>query len=45
MFLCHRVMVLSSGQIVEYDNPKSLLTQKDSLFCDMARDAGIVKQD
>jgi ABC-type multidrug transport system fused ATPase/permease subunit len=43
--VCNRVMVLSSGQIAEFDNPKTLIGQKESLFCNMARDAGIVKQD
>nr|XP_032817141.1 canalicular multispecific organic anion transporter 2-like isoform X1 [Petromyzon marinus] len=39
---CTRVMVLSSGQIVEFDSPDVLLSRKDSAFHKMARDAGIV---
>ena len=34
-------MVLSGGKIVEYENPTTLLSQKSSIFYDMARDAGI----
>ncbi|KAJ6635067.1 Multidrug resistance-associated protein 1, partial [Pseudolycoriella hygida] len=36
-----RVLVLDQGQIAEYDTPKALLENKDSIFCGMAKDAGI----
>lgn len=36
-----RVLVLDKGQIAEFDSPKALLDNKDSIFCGMARDAGI----
>jgi multidrug resistance-associated protein (MRP) len=37
-----RVMVLSSGEIAEFDAPNALLSQKDSMFYSMAKNAGLV---
>nr|XP_020658695.1 canalicular multispecific organic anion transporter 1 isoform X1 [Pogona vitticeps] len=37
----HRVMVLQSGRIVEFDSPQTLL-QQQSIFAGMAKDAGIL---
>lgn len=36
-----RVMVLDNGQIKEFDSPSSLLNDSQSLFYNMAKDAGI----
>lgn len=36
-----RVIVLDEGQIAEFDTPKILLENKDSIFYGMARNAGI----
>lgn len=36
-----RIMVLSSGKIVEFDSP-SLLLEKKGVFYDMAKDAKLV---
>lgn len=36
-----RVIVLDQGNIAEYDTPKALLDNKDSIFYSMARNAGI----
>ncbi|KAJ6635068.1 Multidrug resistance-associated protein 1 [Pseudolycoriella hygida] len=36
-----RVLVLDQGQIAEYDTPKALLENKDSIFYGMTKDAGI----
>lgn len=36
-----RVIVLDQGQIAEYDTPKELLDNKDSIFYGMAKDSGI----
>lgn len=36
-----RVLVLHKGKIAEYDTPKALLENKDSMFYAMAKDAGI----
>ena len=40
--LPYRVMVLDSGRITEYDSPTSLLSNQNSTFYSMARDAGLV---
>jgi ATP-binding cassette, subfamily C (CFTR/MRP), member 1 len=37
-----RVLVLDQGQIAEFDNTQNLLGNKDSLFYDLAAEAGIV---
>ncbi|CAG0924587.1 unnamed protein product [Notodromas monacha] len=37
-----RVMVLSNGSIEEFDNPEKLLENPDSLFTQLARDAGLL---
>lgn len=37
-----RVMVLHDGKIIEFDNPKTLMEDRDSVFFDMARQAGLV---
>ena len=35
-----RVLVMSSGQIVEYDSPSALLSDQNSIFYSMAKDSG-----
>ena len=37
-----RVMVLDQGKIVEFNDPNTLLKDKNSLFYGMAKDANIV---
>ncbi len=38
----NRIMVLSDGKIVEFDDPNTLLRDEASLFYGMARDAGVL---
>lgn len=38
----NRIMVLSDGQIIEFDEPKALLNDSKSHFFNMAKDAGLV---
>ncbi|CRL02706.1 CLUMA_CG015844, isoform A [Clunio marinus] len=38
-----RVIVLDQGKIAEYDSPKNLLENKDSIFYGMAKNAGLVQ--
>ena len=40
----NRVMVLSQGEIVEFDTPDDLLSNEKSIFHGMAKDAGLIKQ-
>lgn len=37
-----KVLVMSAGQVAEYDSPKALLDNKSSVFHSMAKDAGLV---
>jgi len=37
-----RMLVMDHGKAVEFDTPQNLLSDKNSLFYAMARDAGIV---
>ena len=37
-----RIMVLDKGKIVEFDTPKQLLSNRNSIFYSMAADAGHV---
>ncbi|XP_046388552.1 multidrug resistance-associated protein 1-like [Ischnura elegans] len=37
-----RVIVLDKGRIVEFDSPTNLLSRKNSVFYEMAKDAGVV---
>lgn len=37
-----RVIVLDQGKIAEYDSPQVLLSNKDSIFYGMAKNAGLV---
>lgn len=37
-----RVMVLDSGKLNELDSPSDLLSDKDSMFYALAKDAGLV---
>lgn len=37
-----RVIVLDAGKIAEYDTPQVLLSNKDSIFYGMAKNAGLV---
>jgi len=36
-----RILVLDRGQITEFDNPKTLLLNHDSLFYGLAKEAGL----
>lgn len=38
---CDRILLLSTGEIVEEGSPEELLQKEDSLFLAMARDAGL----
>lgn len=38
-----KVLVLENGQIKEFDSPQSLLSNNQSIFYAMARDANIIK--
>lgn len=38
----YRVIVLDKGEIREFDTPASLLSDKNSIFYGMAKDAGLV---
>ncbi len=37
-------MVLDQGQIKEFGSPTTLLSDQQSLFCRMAKDAGVYAQ-
>lgn len=37
----NRVLVLDAGNIAEFDTPKSLLSNRSSIFSSLAKDAGI----
>lgn len=37
-----RIMVLDQGEVKEFDNPQVLLQRTNSLFYQLAKDAGIV---
>jgi len=39
---CDRVMVLDAGAVKEFDNPQKLMSQPDSLFYGMCKEAGLV---
>lgn len=36
---CDRVMVMDSGKLVEFDTPKKLLENKESLFSKMVKES------
>lgn len=38
-----RVIVLDQGVIAEYDSPAALLSNKESIFYGMAKNAGLVQ--
>ncbi|XP_046325609.2 multidrug resistance-associated protein 1-like [Haliotis rufescens] len=38
-----RILVLEQGCVVEYDSPGNLLLQPNSIFCKMAKDAGLAQ--
>jgi len=35
-------MVLDAGTVKEFDNPQTLMTQPDSLFYGMCKEAGLI---
>lgn len=37
-----RIIVLDAGKIAEFDSPQVLLSNKDSIFYGMAKNAGLV---
>ncbi|KAK0045854.1 multidrug resistance-associated protein 1-like isoform X1 [Biomphalaria pfeifferi] len=37
-----KILVMDKGQVKEFDSPQTLLADKNSVFCNMAKDAGIV---
>jgi len=39
-----RVIVMDKGQIAEFDSPKALLSNTDSIFYSMAKDANLVSK-
>ncbi|KAF6024395.1 hypothetical protein EB796_017307 [Bugula neritina] len=39
---CDRILVMSKGSIAEFDSPKSLLDNRESIFYGMAKDADLV---
>ena len=39
----NRVMVLDQGKIIEFDSPQNLLSNSESHFFGMAKNAGLVK--
>ena len=40
-----RILVLDTGLVVEYDSPKNLLDNRESVFGKMALDAGLIASD
>lgn len=41
-FFIFRIMVLDKGKIIEFDTPEILLSDIESSFYSMAKDAGLV---
>lgn len=37
-----KVLVLDKGEVAEFESPKSLLENRNSIFYGMCRDAGLV---
>lgn len=39
-----KVLVLDKGEVAEFESPRSLLDNRNSIFYGMAKDAGLVGQ-
>lgn len=40
---CDKILVMSAGEVAEFDSPANLLQQPDSIFRSLALEAGLVK--
>ena len=40
-----KILVLDKGHLVEFDTPDNLLSNEDSMFFAMAKDAGVIPEE